>query len=578
LFAGKTIPQIITRVLNADLGEAVAAAEEAIPGLGAIVAQCLERDVATRVQSADAVAVELQHVYEWQQREISTAKFVQDFHKTRAAGLTGTRPYPKGAVPLERRRAEDDQDLAASALVSAVGTRFLRAQRRRSQFLGILLFILALTATGGVSWLIYLGTVGVYQGFEAARTDLAHGRLEGAERHWTAILREHPENEEARYGVLAAHAWSGTLPAEGKWEMLYEPLRSDTDAEFVRKHLAIAWGARRAGDDHTAFRILKVALDLTRGEAGIYVGAPPALLWEAGEVALLRGSADAAKAYFRVLGHSMPPGAHSDAAAAYVEEIRRGNGPLLTAELLFIDGRLDLAYERLPERLQAMVGSRDRRRRERVVWAYRALGDGRFELAETLVADLGPLGGERELRRQQNTVQAAARAGRGRLDAGRRALRAALKTSNTDEASAATRLQVVYALLRRESPTEAELEWAAKLLDDARKHLGEDEDVRFLEGVRDRTPRLKGRFDAAVRLSADPRSGRFYPAGLRRGGPASSRLIPADRYGPVNISAGGRPTQLFGFEWTPRGMAAPFGPTFHPVDHTPLPYFFHPSR
>jgi len=580
LFAGKTIPQIITKVLNRDLGEAVARAEQAIPGLGAILARCLERDVAGRIQSADAIAIELAHVMEWQERVVSTAKFVQEFHRTHGSGPpSGVRPHPKGALPIAGGRRDDDGDIPASGLVSAVGTRFLRAQRQRRRLLGLLLVIVFFAATAGVLKLIYEGTFGVFQGFEAARTELARGNPAGAERHWREILSDHEDNEEARYGVMAAHAWTGELPDPAAWEALYAPLREDTDDEFVRKHLAIAWAARRSGDDHTAFRILKIALDRTRGEAGIYAGAPPALLWEAGEVALLRESADAAKAYFRLLARSLPAGTHADAAAAYVEEIERGNGPLLTAELLFIDGRLERAYERLPGRLQAMVGSRDRRRRERIVWAYRALGDGRWDTAATLVMDLGPLGGEREIRRRRSTVQAAVAAAKGDLDAAKRALKAAVKTSNTDEAGATTRLQVAYALLRQDPGTEEGLAWAENLIGEAGALLGEGEaDVVFLKELRDGTPRLEDRYEAAVRLAADPRSGRFYPAGLRRGGPGSSRLIPADGYGPVNLSTGGRKSRLFGFEWPPRGSAAPFGPTFHPLDHSPLPYFFHPGR
>ncbi len=579
LFAGKTIPQIITKVLNRDLGEAVARTEEAIPGLGAIVARCLERDVATRIQSADNIAIELAHVMEWQEREVSTAKFVQEFHKARLSGaLSGVRPHPKGAIALDGGRGADDE-VPVSGLVSVVGTRFLRVQRRRRRLLGILLFLIFVAATGAALKLIYEGSFGVFQDFEAARTELARGNPAGAERHWRSILADHEDNEEARYGVMAAHAWTGELPDQAAWEALYERLREDTDEEFVRKHLAIAWAARRAGDDHTAFRILKVALDRTRGDAGIYAGAPHALLWEAGEVALLRESADAAKAYFRLLARAMPAGTHADAAAAYVEEIERGNGPLLTAELLFIDGRLDRAYERLPQRLQAMVGSRDRRRRERIVWAFRALGDARWETASTLVADLGPLGGEREIRRRRSTVQAAVAAANGDLDVAKRALKAAMKTSNTDEAAATTRLQIAYALLRQDPGTEESLGWADNLIGEAGALLGEgDPDVVFLTDLRDGTPRLEDRYDAAVRLAADPRSGRFYPAGLRRGGPGASRLIPADGYGPVNLSTGGRKSRLFGFEWTPRGSAAPFGPTFHPLDHSPLPYFFHPGR
>ena len=226
-----------------------------------------------------------------------------------------------------------------------------------------------------------------------------------------------------------------------------------------------------------------------------------------------------------------------------------------------------------------MVGSRDRRRNERILWAFRALADGRFEMAESLVANLGPLGGEREIQRQESTVKAAARAGTGKLEAADRALRTALKVANTDEDAATARLQVVYALLRQDPPSEEGLEWAAELMTEARTLLGpEDDDIRFLDDLRVGKPHLKDRFEAAEMLSADPRSGRFHARGLRRGGPGSSRLIPADGYGPVNVSASGRPTSLFGFEWTPGGTAAPFGPTFHPVDHTPLPYFFHPGR
>ena len=65
-------------------------------------------------------------------------------------------------------------------------------------------------------------------------------------------------------------------------------------------------------------------------------------------------------------------------------------------------------------------------------------------------------------------------------------------------------------------------------------------------------------------LWVDPRSGRFYLPGLQRGGPGSARLIGTATFSRENRSRA--------------GSAWPFGPSFHPIDGTPLQQFFHPGR
>ena len=65
---------------------------------------------------------------------------------------------------------------------------------------------------------------------------------------------------------------------------------------------------------------------------------PAPLLWDAGELTLLRDAPDAARGYFRVLQVTLEPGRMADAAAAYQQQIDLGNAPWLRAELLYTQG------------------------------------------------------------------------------------------------------------------------------------------------------------------------------------------------------------------------------------------------
>ena len=564
LFAGRTIPEIITRVLSMPLQDEIRAAEEKLPGLGAILSRLLNRDVAHRVRSAGDVAIELQHLLEWQEQRQSTADFVQDFIRGRYAdggsGLTDAlQVVDEPDAPAGSGRGKDVERRPGS---ETIVSRYLAVQRRRRLSLFAALALL-LGGIGAAGLYVYQGTLKVTMVVDRGIEALNTGDLAGATEAWVEVAGENPNRQEARFALAAMSALE-TLEAEEVARLLADlgNAPEDTADGYVRKHRAIAWVQRNAGHYRLAMKSQKDALDRAR-QAQRNEGAeiPPELLWEAGELTLIREAPDAAKAYFRELGDLLPPGELADAALAYEEAIEAGNAPLLRAELLFIQGDED-AWVGLERALARAAGSRSRLRQERLLWGFRAVGEGRYQLGLDLVEKISGLTGERELKRQLATVRAAGYAGLGRPDAAKTSLEAALRAAGPDSARAASRAQVALALGR--SPVDSPLR--SELLDQLGRDVGgDDPDLLWLreQSLQSWPAEPKTSFARAQRLALDPRSGRLFPVGLSRGSPSGTRLAPPASYVSINRRVD--------------GLAWPFGPTWHPLDGQPLLVFFHPG-
>jgi hypothetical protein len=300
------------------------------------------------------------------------------------------------------------------------------------------------------------------------------------------------------------------------------------------------------------------ALDRARLDDRVHGTPLPApLLWDAGELTLLRDAPDAARGYFRVLQVTLEPGRMADAAAAYQQQIDLGNAPWLRAELLYTQGD-PAAWDGIAKALDRLVGPPDRIRDERLLWAWRALGEGRWERGADLAERAGR-GADKERRGQAMTVRAAAKAAAGQVDAGRRALAQALSMAPHPEARAAARLQTALAL----RASGGDEEWLEEILAQLEKDLGaHDVDVLHLRATP--SPPERRRFGGAGLLSWDPRSGRLLRSELVRGGPSGSRLVGPDGWAEHNRGAG--------------GLAWPFGPSWHPIDATPMAVIVHPGR
>ena len=557
LFAGRTIPEIITRVLNLPLEDEIHAVEEKIPGLGPVVARLLDRDVPSRVREARDVAIELQHVLDWQEKRTSTAEFVQDFIRGRWSA--------SGSLSTAALRAQKAADLPLPAGVRAarpgsetIVSRYLAAQRRRRAGVGVLLGLLGLSILGA-GWLVFRGTVGVSMGVDAAEQTLNNGDLNGALTAFRAQSGDQRSRHRALVGTAAVAALQGGDEASREaLSATLAVLPEETGAEFVFKYRVFAWVQRAGGDYRMAMQITKDALDRARQDVRVHGSAMPAqLLWDAGELTLLRDAPDAARGYFRELSSLLPPGRMADAASAYEQQIAAGNAPWLRAELLYVEGDA-AAWEGLSRALDRRVGPGDRAQDERLMWAWRALGEGRWERAEDL-AEKAARGADKDRRAQALAVKAAARAAGGQIDAARRALEQALRIAPHDEFRHAARLQVANAL--RE--TAGDGLWFEELMQHLEQDLGaHDPDVLRLRSVS--SAAVPERFSGAGQLAWDPRSGRLLRSEIIRGGPTGSRLVLADDWATHNRSDG--------------GLAWPFGPSWHPIDSTPMAVIVHPGR
>ncbi len=559
LFAGRTIPEIITRVLNLPLDEEIRHVDERIPGLGPVIARLLDRDVASRVREASDIAVELQHVLDWQEKKTSTAEFVQDFLRGRwgeGGSLTTQALKESGGIVPEggHRRRRTDRP-GSETIVS----RYLAAQRRRRAGVSLLAALL-LAAIGGAGWLVYKGTLGVALGLSAGETALNSGALERALLEFRAQAGDQRGRHEARIAATSIAALQPTTEAQRTALMeSLAALPEETSTEFVRKYRALAWIQRAGGDYRMAMQLTKEALDAARqGERNHGTPLPPELLWEAGELTLMRDAPDASRAYFRELKGMLPPGTLGAAATAYEQQIAAGNGAVLRAELLYAAGDA-AAWEGLGEALGAMTGPADRVQDERLIWAWRAMGEGRWERAADLVGKVTTASVARERRSAGYAVRAAFRAASGQADRGRNLLDQALKFAPHDEARLGARLQVARAL--RNSGADAM--WLEALLAQIEDTIGTDDPdaITLRMGTRDAP---SGPFASTARLAWDPATERLLRSELVRGGIGGTGLVAADRWETVNVGEG--------------GLAWPFGPTWHPIDSTVLPVFVRPRR
>ncbi len=575
LFAGRTIPEIITRVLNQPLNDAIDEADQRVPGIKPVLERLLDRDVAGRYQDASEVAMELTHLLDWQDKKTSTAEVVQavvkgNFPGARRLSTTAAAMQPimdrDDAGNVERDVGGDPDHVIGNPSETLVGTWIRRSRRRR--FLLILMLGVLLGGGGAVAAYVFNGTLGVTLKVDSAREAVNEGDLVLALALWEQALAENPGRVDARFGAVMLQSWAGQDVEVTESALEFAP--EETSSAFASKYLAFGRVLRRAGQYTEAFRNLKLALDaarLARDRDGVTIR--PDLLHEAAEVALILDSPAAARGYLVELAAALPPGEMADLAAAWSDAISEDRAGLLAVELLWIDGRIDQAYAQLVMAFDAAGGSRDGRQEDRLVWAYRALADQKYGIAARLLEDIGPLTGETVRRRAATVGRAAALAGLGQSAKARKELAAALKQMSTSEQRATARLHVALSLTRQG----VDREWATDLveeavveLQDVSRQADKDPDVQMLLDLLDgnATGNSQGPFAATVRLSVDPRTGRFMSSTLSRGGPTGSRLLPPDAFPQENRSR--------------EGLAAPFGPTYHPLDGTLLGWYYHPGR
>jgi len=440
----------------------------------------------------------------------------------------------------------------------------------------LLLVAVFLGITVGAGFYVYQGTLKVSLANDAGILALAGGDLAAAEAAWEKAISSNPGSADARYGLVGLETL-GRLDEEGvqRVEALLERVPVQGYGADARRMRALASAHRSAGDYRQASLLLEAAMGRARqAERSGEEAVPAALLWEAGELALLRPAAQAkfterarrerARSYFSELASSASAGPVSDAAAAYVEWLDREAEGLLRAELYWRLGDSVTAWSLLTDALGQKGVSADRLQRERLIWIYRALAEGRYDNAGELLADLGLLTGEPERRRQAQVATAAVLASKGRKAEARRKLDAALKATRDPEVAGVARLQVVLALVR----TDGSPKWAAGLLEEAAVQIGDDHPdlIRVLalqKGQREALTDPES-YPGFGRLAYDPRSGRLFPAGLSRGTPSGARLAP--------------PKAFVGLNHTTAGLTWPIGPAFHPISGDPLRLFFHPDR
>ena len=564
LFPGQNIPEIITRVLSMPIEESIAEAERKVHGIGPVLARLLDRDVAHRVRDPREVENELKHMLDWQEQTVSTAELIQGFVKRGGA----FEPAPEVAdttAPPVHPSFQGDEPRPQKGHETIV-RRYLRAQRRR-RWVILLVLLTALAVGGAAGAYVYQGTVGISLQADAGTEALNAGDLAGARAAWQGVVAKNPGQFDLLRRAVAVSAWHG-LDEAGQAEALeaLSTLPEETVEEYLAKYRATAWLHRQRGDTRQAFLHLTWARERVRkAEPGDAATLPTALLWEMGEVAVMRGAYAAAEGFFRDAAAASPPSVIRDAADAWQDLLERGTGELLRAELLWQAGRLtDADWGALLVQLGEDPRSRSRRDQERLVWAYRALDQGRWELCLDLLRPLGPMPTEPERRRVARTAMAAAQAGSGRLVEAQRSLRQALEKADGKRGRVATRLVVARALLRGGG----DAKWLQELLDQLAEDTGdEDPDLQRLRALRqeDVAPRTPERgLSGPPRRALDPRTGRLFDAGWTRRGPGTARLVPGDGWSVENVGRG--------------GLAWPFGPTFHPLDDSPMSTIFHPAR
>jgi len=562
LFAGRTIPEIITRVLNQPLQEKIQEVDERIPGLGPVIARLLDRDIAARFKDASDVAIELRHVLDWQEKKTSTAQFAQDFLKGqwRPDGSLVVRAlHPEDLEgdpdepPTKPARGKRRKRPGSETIVS----QYLAHQRRRRLSVTLLLLVL-IGAIGVAGWFVYQGTLGVALGVDAGRSALQAGDLGGALETFLQQEGAQPGRHEARFAATAVASLKGlSEPERAALIDRLAALPEEEPDQHARKHRAIAAIHRDGRDYRLAMKVTKDAIDRARIEEKNHGTAVPAvLLWDAGELTLLRGAPDASRAYFRELGELLPPGPLGDAAAAYEERLAAGEHGALRAELLYRAGD-PAAFEGLEDAMTAL-GKGPKADDARMVWAWRAMNEQRWERAWGL-AEPALHGATPTVRAQVLGVKATWQASSGKPDRARRTLDAATAAAPGPDLVVALQLQVARALTG--DGDSAGLR--AQLLEQLTVELGGDDPD--LAAVRSQaTDAATPPFAVAEQLSWDPRTSHLFRSRLLRGTPSGSRLVAGVDWEHHNV--------------TDEGLPWPFGPTWHPIDLHPLPIFFHPRR
>lgn len=563
LFAGRTIPEIITRVLNQPLDDEIREVEERVPGLGPVIARLLQRDFAARFKDASDVAIELQHVLDWQEKKTSTAQFAQDFlvGKWRPDGSMVVRALREEERdnpveeldPTKPRRRTAEGRPGSETIVS----QYLRTQRWRRYRVTLMVLILA-GAIGVAGWFVYEGTLGVTLGVDAGRSALERGELGDALDAFLQQEGAQPGRHGARFAATAVASLKGL--SEPERAALVEGLTAlpeEQPEEHLRKYRAIATLHREGRDYRLAMKVTKDAIDRARmDEKNHGTPVPPVLLWDAGELTLLRDAPDAARAYFRELGGALPPGPLADAAAAYEQRLSGGEHAALRAELLYRS--LDPAAFEGIEAALAALGRGPGADQERMVWAWRAVGEGRWERAWA-IAEPALQGATPAVRTQALGIKAAWQAAVGRPDRARRSLDQVASAAPSDDITIAVRLQVARALVA----TGGDAALRDELIDELTVALGADDpDIVVIRSTSRDVP--TDPFQPTRLLSWDPRTTRLFRSEIQRGTPSGSRLVPGDDWEHHNQTTAGLP-------W-------PYGPTWHPIDLEPLPVFFHPGR
>ena len=573
LFGAGSLPEIIGRVQWLDLDKATAEADAAIPGLGEILNECLNRRIEMRWRDVHEGSRLLDGMARQAQQMTSTEDFIHRFMAGRYE-RTGPRRDDKNIIISDSgsisQRAEEASVVAEDTPLSYAAIPgqedfdedYYQRRRHRRGMLMTLWLLAMLSLVAGLGAYVYRATLGVALVSEEAEQLLADGDMSGALRHWEEVLQRHGGRPDARIAIAAIRGRpGGDVDRRTDLDSLLKRVSDGSVAEFVRRQRAFALLQRRFGYYKLAHGVLREALDrLYQGKTSGGGPLPPALLWESAELALILRRDDEAKRSFQELSRTLPPSAVADAAAAYVQAIDAGQQELLRLELLWLDRRLIDQWHELPGLLNGKAKIPGWLARQRAVWAQRALAEEHYQVADSIASKVR--GADQ---RSRYTVQAAARAGQGHENDARKALAMALSFAPTHADQAASHAQVAQAAIRGGCSAP----WIDDLLDQLSERAGpHDADLRYLRGLRSGQVLMLSTWaaDGSIQrdLWLDPRDGRFYLPGLERGGPGSARLIGSNNFGRDNRSRG--------------GSAWPFGPSFHPIDATPLQQFFHPGR
>jgi tetratricopeptide (TPR) repeat protein len=418
---------------------------------------------------------------------------------------------------------------------------------------------LVLGGAGLLGEYVWRRTVAAERMFASAEASMEAGQPAEALRLCGEVLSARPGLVDARFTAAMLGAWASIPKEEGLRSLEHAP--EDETPDFARKYEAFAWVLRRSGEVEPSFRYLRLAMDKLR-DAGRSL--PPSLVWSAaeaavllgseGENAIIRGTADGGRALWREVEGLLPPGAERDIARAWVEALDAGREPYLRAELLWLDGRWEPAWSTFEAALRLTpdgLPNGDRR-----VWAYRALGDGRWTLAAAL--STAHPGADDETRRADAVARLIALAATGKVEEARRGMPELLRSASGAEERAKLRLLLARALMREH----LDPEWTGALLSEAAAELMDPNDPDIL--LLNASAAKPGPFEEALSLSWDPRTGRLFRGALRRAGPTPSHLVSGTEYTRVNRPPSGGP-------WF-------FGPAWSPVTGGSLPVRYHPGR